>query len=82
MAGNSRRCRDCGGKLGSCALEVLRSEFNYNNLISQKLPYISNYLVLIGVNVILMKLGLKIVNKEIGKLIDLNIILLVLKPAV
>lgn len=61
---------------------MLRSEFNCNNLISQKLPYISNYLVLIGVNVILMKLGLKIVNKEIGKLIDLNIILLVLKPAV
>lgn len=61
---------------------MLRSEFNCNNLFSQKLPYISNYLVLISVNVILMKLGLKIDNKEIGKLIDLNIILLVLKPAV
>ena len=61
---------------------MLRSDFNCNNLFSQKLPYISNYLVLIGVNVILMKLALKIDNKEIGKLIDLNIILLVLKPAV
>ena len=61
---------------------MLRSEFNCNNIFSQKLPYISNYLVLISVNVILMKLGLKIDNKEIGKLIDLNIILLVLKPAV
>lgn len=35
-----------------------------------------------GVNVLLMTLGLKIDNKEIGKLIDLGIILLVLKPAV
>ena len=61
---------------------MLLSEFNCNNLFSQKLPYILNYLLLIGVNVILMKLGLKIDNKEIGKLIDLNIILLVLKPDV
>ena len=35
-----------------------------------------------GVNVLLMTLELKIDNKEIGKLIDLGIILLVLKPAV
>ena len=61
---------------------MLLSEFNCNNFFSQKLPYILNYLLLIGVNVILMKLELKIDNKEIGKLIDLNIILLVLKPAV